>query len=191
MNIIQDWGGNINIREEQEQDTNLNEARKAIEEGKPPPGFPGQMHKLCVQDGILYQKFKPSHSSSVILQMILPTALQTLVLQQLHDKSGHCSVAKTIGKVMFYWRGYERDIENYVKCCRPRQQRKSPCPAVQAPIGTIHADLPFQRIAWDITGPFPETERGNRYIVVITDLFSRWVEAFPVKKTDSITLQIF
>ena len=84
LNIIQDWGGNINIHEEQEQDTNLNEARKAIEEEKPPPGFPGQMHKLCVQDGILYRKFKPSHSSSVILQMILPTALQTLVLQQLH-----------------------------------------------------------------------------------------------------------
>ena len=29
---------------------------------------------------------------------------------------------------------------------------------------------------------------GNHYIVVITDLFSKWVEAFPVKSTDTETL---
>ena len=34
----------------------------------------------------------------------------------------------------------------------------------------------------------PVSSVGNRYIVVITDLFSKWVEAFLVKSTDAETL---
>ncbi|KAJ3631797.1 hypothetical protein MTP99_012905 [Tenebrio molitor] len=30
-------------------------------------------------------------------------------------------------------------------------------------------------------GPYEVTPDGNRYLLVVTDLFSRWVEAFPVK----------
>lgn len=37
-------------------------------------------------------------------------------------------------------------------------------------------------------GPLPTTLKGNQYILVVTDLFSKWVEAFPLAKTDSTTL---
>ena len=37
-------------------------------------------------------------------------------------------------------------------------------------------------------GPLPATTRGHKYILVVTDLFSKWVEAFPLVTTDSITL---
>ena len=30
--------------------------------------------------------------------------------------------------------------------------------------------------------------KGNQYILVVRDLFSKWVKAFPLVKTDSITL---
>ena len=37
-------------------------------------------------------------------------------------------------------------------------------------------------------GPLPVTEKGSKYILVITDLFSKWVEAFPLSSTNSVTL---
>ena len=37
-------------------------------------------------------------------------------------------------------------------------------------------------------GPLPQTSSGNKYIVDVTDLFSKWVKAFPVQSTDTETL---
>ena len=32
----------------------------------------------------------------------------------------------------------------------------------------------------DILGPFPKSILGNKYLIVITDHFTKWVEAFPL-----------
>jgi len=33
----------------------------------------------------------------------------------------------------------------------------------------------------DLIGPLPETPRGNKYIAVLTDYFSKWAEAAPLQ----------
>ena len=38
----------------------------------------------------------------------------------------------------------------------------------------------MDRLCTDIMGPLPLTPRGNRYVLVVTDSFSKWVEIFPV-----------
>ena len=88
----------------------------------------------------------------------------------------------------FYWPGYESDVERWVRECETCQKRNNPQPCPQAPLGTISASHPFQKITWDIMGPLPVTRKGNKYILVVTDVFSKWVEAFPLQVTDGLTL---
>ena len=40
----------------------------------------------------------------------------------------------------------------------------------------------------DLIGPLPETPRGNKYIITLTDYFSKWAEAAPLpnKSADGI-----
>ncbi|KAL1276512.1 hypothetical protein QQF64_036135 [Cirrhinus molitorella] len=38
----------------------------------------------------------------------------------------------------------------------------------------------MDRLHLDVLGPFPESKSGNRYILVIFDQFTCWVEAFPI-----------
>ena len=43
-------------------------------------------------------------------------------------------------------------------------------------------------IALDIMGPLNETERHNRYVLVIQDYFTKWVEAFPLPNEQAVTV---
>ena len=99
-------------------------------------------------------------------------------------------VKRTLERVRhrFYWPGYESDVERWVRECETCQKRNNPQPCPQAPLGTISASHPFQKITWDIMGPLPVTRKGNKYILVVTDVFSKWVEAFPLQVTDGLTL---
>jgi len=40
----------------------------------------------------------------------------------------------------------------------------------------------------DVLGPFPVSSLGNRYLLVISDCFTKWVEAFPIKNFRSKTV---
>ena len=116
--------------------------------------------------------------------------MKDVVLRQLHDQAGHLSIHRTVEfvKEWFYWLGYELDIENWVHEWQQCQQRNPPQPLPQAPLGTIQATRPIEKLFWDIMGPLPITSRGKKYILVITDIFSKWVEAFPLRSTDAMTL---
>lgn len=45
---------------------------------------------------------------------------------------------------------------------------------------------PFSWLMVDAVGPLVTTPRGNKYILVCADYFTRWVEAFAVESIDTI-----
>ena len=46
----------------------------------------------------------------------------------------------------------------------------------------------MERIALDILGPLPESKNGNRYILVMCDLFTKWTEAYPLPDQEAQTV---
>lgn len=43
-------------------------------------------------------------------------------------------------------------------------------------------DTPFSRIAMDIVGPLERSSAGHRYILVLCDYATKYLEAFPLRK---------
>ena len=58
----------------------------------------------------------------------------------------------------------------------------------KALLGQYLVDEPMERVAVDILGPLPLTERGNRYILVLCDCFTKWTEAYPIPDQESLTI---
>jgi transposase InsO family protein len=172
-------------------DENLAPVIKALKEEKPLPtnSAPG-LRKAFIRNGLLYRKFQLSSSSSAKTQLVIPSNMKATILQQLHDNNGHLGLRKTTESVKerFYWPGYEQEIEKWVRECQQCQQRNAPQPKPQAPLGTIRANRPFEKVSWDIMGPLPTSSKGKKYILVVTDIFSKWVEAFALHSTDTETL---
>ena len=52
------------------------------------------------------------------------------------------------------------------------------------------AGFPWERIAIDIVGPLPKTQRNNRYLLVVIDYYTRWPEAFALENQDARSVAI-
>ena len=179
------------IKAAQQADTTLAPLVTALAQRYPlPSGIAPGLQRNFLEEGVLCRMFHASSSSPGHLQVVIPDALKTTVLQHLHNQSGHLGSRKTRQKIQecYYWPGYESDTTVWVWECRECQRRNPPQVTQQAPLESIVSRYPFEKLSWDIMGPLPQTSSGNKYIIVVTDLFSKWVEAFPVKSTDTETL---
>ena len=76
---------------------------------------------------------------------------------------------------MGYWVGMLHDITEYCENCSVCQASKQPSPQ-KAPLINIPVGKPWQMIAVDIL-QVPLSSQNNRYLLVIQDYFTKWVEA--------------
>jgi transposase InsO family protein len=52
----------------------------------------------------------------------------------------------------------------------------------------VKSGITMDRIATDILGELPMTENGNRYILGISDYFTKWTESFPMPNMEAATV---
>ncbi|XP_041462201.1 uncharacterized protein LOC121413446 [Lytechinus variegatus] len=152
--------------------------------------FHSERDRLEVCDGLLCRR-KRLPSGSLVKQVVIPHSLVPDVLSILHGSplSGHFGTDKMVLKAdsLCFWPGMRVDIAAFCSRCIPCQRRRAPVPALRAPLKPISASKPFQRIAVDIT-ELPITPRGNRYVLVIMDYFTKYVNLYPMANQKATTV---
>ena len=105
------------------------------------------------------------------------------ILKACHDNPStgeHFGRDKTLCKITqrYYWKGMKNDVQEYVKVC-PKCSVSNPILSKDTP--SLNP-IPVPTKIWSLVGidnigPLQETTSDNKYIVGITDHFSKWSEA--------------
>lgn len=127
-----------------------------------------------------------------IWQLIVPRKMISQVLSQSHDVplGGHFGINKTLSKIrqQFYWAYCKSDVEEWCRKCPVCFSKKGPRTKTKGELQVYNVGCPFERIALDILAPLPKSSSGNKYLLVISDYFTSWPEAFPLPNFQAKTV---
>ena len=137
--------------------------------------------QLRLVEEVLYYQWEERKKKSNLL--VVPESMKEEVLQYGHDSQvgGHLGRDKILAmlKRWFLWHGMARDVGLYNKTCRECSVGKQQSRKSKAPLKNYQTGHPGDRVHMDILGPFCQSETGKRYMLMIIDQFSRWVEMVP------------
>ncbi|MCG8049023.1 MAG: reverse transcriptase domain-containing protein, partial [Candidatus Thiodiazotropha endolucinida] len=177
-------GDDIDIVIEQSKDDDLMTVKLSLQNDKASKTV---QQKHIIIDNVLY--YISDVDSNPTLRLYVPKHLKEHVIDQYHDLNGHMGIDKTFEaiKTKYYWPNLYKELYEYVSHCitcqvRGKQAQKPPLQMTDTP------PYAFAKIGLDLSGPYPTSLSGNRYIVGFIDLYSGYPEAFavPDKSADNI-----
>jgi len=125
------------------------------------------------------------YGPNVTLQIIIPRKVRDDFVRLVHSglTGGHLGRSKMEHQLQrrAYWPGWRDDVMSAVKRCKDCASYHRGSAPKQTPLQPFVAGEPFEIISIDVNGKHPKSYQGNEYIVTIVDLFSKWLEAVPVK----------
>ena len=137
---------------------------------------------LVLQEGILFKRFPKKDATGNYIQLLIPSALKREILCQMHNflLAGHLGCKKMKQKIQqrHYWYALKEDVNLHILKCDVCQADKKSAKVPRASLGSLPSGAPGDCLATDYVRPLPVTPRGNMYILLLTDHFSKYVKSF-------------
>ncbi|KAG7537008.1 Ribonuclease H-like superfamily [Arabidopsis suecica] len=133
--------------------------------------------KFCLIKDALYKR---GVSDPYLLCIFGPEV--EIVMSEVHkglcgSHSSRRAMAFKIKRMGYFWPIMITDCVKYAQRCKRCQLH---APLIHQPselFSSISAPYPFMRWSMDIIGPLHRSTRGVQYLLVLTDYFSKWIEA--------------
>lgn len=146
---------------------------------------------IKVENGIIFKRTSFDRLNVNSLWKIwVPEEIRAKIIQLSHNPptAGHDGFFKTLKRVqsLYYWPKMAQQIRNFVESCETCKKIKSPNYVMRPPMGrTLQSSRPFQRLFVDFLGLYPRSSKGNRFIFLIVDQFSKFVFLEPIRSATS------
>ncbi|UYV70128.1 K02A2.6-like, partial [Cordylochernes scorpioides] len=131
------------------------------------------------ENGCLYKRNPRPEGRAWLL--VVPRVRRKDILKEHHNHMicGHLGVTRTMHRLKdkYFWPSMLKDVVEYVRTCHLCQSRKG---SNQLPAGLLHpipaSNYPFERVGIDFLGPLPSTKNRKKWMIVLTDYYTKYAE---------------
>ena len=129
-------------------------------------------------DGLLRMKSREE------MLIVVPQSLTQCGLKFVHGSKlhGHYKVVRTIAKLQkrYWWKQIVPDVIKCIQNCTQCAVAEEEHPQRKASLEIVHPKRRFEQVAIDVQTIKPRTKAGNIKILVMIDVFTRFVRAVPI-----------
>ena len=145
-----------------------------------------QWNRLILKDGILYRRWICEATGRDRFELVVPETWRTEIIKMFHAApgAGHMGVKRTVERIRSraYWPRLTDSVKRFCSHCEQCQKKKNPANRPKAPMKRFISGVPNERVQIDIVGPLIESYKSNKYLIVLTDCFTKWASAYAVPK---------
>jgi hypothetical protein len=138
-------------------------------------------------NGIPERHWQSADGRSKITQIILPgSRLNVLTERHGRPPGGHLSVNATRIRSDKGTTGSRQ--ETTLRSNAGSAASRGPRTRNRGQMHQYNVGAPFERTVNDVAGPFPRSDQGNRYLLIATDYFIKWPEAYTIPNQEASTV---
>ena len=186
-----------NWKAEQEQDEYCQILKNHMQKKKTCKCKQLEEAKTCFLDkGFLWRRITRHGKQKTVL--VTPKSMRDKVISDTHGDlmSGHESTNKTKERILasYWWPGMDGQIESHIqKCDKCQKTRKDTRESTTFITPLPQCNEPNQRVHMDLFGPLKTSSSGKKYILCITDAFSKYAELVAIadKSAPTVASAIF
>ncbi len=116
------------------------------------------------------------------------------LIQKVHLELGHFGVKRTYSLFAphYHWRGMYVQVRDVIARCEQCDRVRTSFSSQQLTLSPLPIQGMFYRWSCDLAGELPQTSKGNVYIMIMIEHFSKWVELVTLlDKSSHSTSQVF
>ena len=145
-----------------------------------------------IENDLVWKRVKRKYEPSRVV-IFLPELLIPEVLEEAHGHllGGHDGIFKTKERLFqcYYWPGMDLDVAQHLQRCHKCQvRRKDPSPEPLLVTPLPQPTEPNQRIHADLFGPLKASGSQKKFILCMTDAFTKYVELVPLPNKEAPTV---
>ena len=148
--------------------------------------------KFTLRNGCLYKAYHGLEAD----KLYVPKNFVPILLREFHDSpltGAHLGLRKTLAKLRmrYWWPTFKKDVANYIQSCPKCQLSKAPRIKPAGLMSFIDIpSSPFETVQIDFWGPVTMSQ-GKKYILTLTDSFSKWLIAVATADCTALTAAKF
>lgn len=122
-----------------------------------------------------------------VYRIWIPTVLRVDIIWLVHTDLGHFGAEKVNRAIsdVGYWKGRKEQVRRVIATCLVCQKTKYPNRSFAGIPHAIIPESPNTLVAIDLYGPLPKAKFGNQFIFVCIDVFSKYIQLYPINKANS------